>query len=100
MGDILFITAFLGLLLVPKLIFALKRKTGFWEWVGTVAAMGAVLGLGELWSKLATGKTLSSNFWAFSLDDPGSAIVILVCWGLAWGLLLLHLAWKMLRKKS
>ena len=99
MGDVLFIVAFLGLLLIPFLIFAVKNKKGFWYWVGTVATMGAILGIVELISKLATGKTLSSNFWAFSLQDPGSASVILGCWLAAWILLLIHLAWKMINKK-
>lgn len=100
MGDVLFITAFLGLLLIPMLIFAVKKKQGFWHWVGTVATMGVVLGLGELISKISTGNTLSSNFWMFSKNDPGSAIVIIGCWGVAWTLLLIHLGWKMLNGKN
>lgn len=98
MMDVVFIVVFLGLMLIPFTIFAVKKKQGFIYWVGTVAFMGVCLGIGELTSKLITGKTLSSNFWAFSLDDPGSAIAIIGCMAIAWLLLLIHLSWKMLKR--
>lgn len=100
MSDVLFVIAFLGLLLIPFIVFAIKKKRGFWFWVGTIATMGIMLGIGELSSKLLTGKTLSSNFWEFSLNDPGSAIVILICMLFAWILLIVHLAWKMIKDRK
>lgn len=93
MIDILFIILFLGLLLIP---FIWKKM---WYWVGTISAMGVCLGIGELLSKNMTGMTLSKTFWVFSLEYPVQAWIILGCMLSAWFLLMLHLSWKMLKKK-
>lgn len=99
MGDILFITAFLGLMIGPFVYFAIKGKKGFWFWVGTIASMGICLGVGELASKIVTGATLSKNFWNLSLESTPAMLIVLSCMALSWTLLLIHLAWKKLTKK-
>ena len=94
MGDVLFIVAFLGLLLIP---FALTRM---WHWVGTIASMGVCLGVGEALSKWQTGMTLSRTLWVFSLENPVQTYLILTCMLTAWILLLIHLAWWMITKRK
>jgi hypothetical protein len=93
MGDVIFIIAFLGLLLIP---FVIKKM---WYWVGTIASMGVCLGVGEAISKACTGATLSKTFWNYSLTNPVVAWIMLLCMFLAWVLLMIHLAWKMINKK-
>lgn len=99
MADVLFIVAFLGLMLGPFIYYGLRGKKGMWFWVGTIASMGACLGVGEWASSAFTGNTLSRNVWNLSLEDPFSLAVILGCMGASWTLLLIHLAWKRITKK-
>ena len=99
MGDILFIIAFLGLMLAPFVYYGIKGKNGMWYWVGTIASMGTCLGLGERASKMGSGATLSRNVWHLSLEGGGSLVVVCGCLALSWTLLLIHLAWKRITKK-
>ena len=64
----------------------IKKK--MWRWVGLIVIIAVyelILGL--------TGQTLSQEFWA-----KFSWRLVWILAG-AWGLLLLHLAWKRLRKQ-
>jgi len=100
MGDIIFIVAFLGFMMGPFIYFGIRGKKGMWYWVGTIAAMGICLGIGEGVSKYMTGNTLSRNVWNLSLDKTSDLVLILACMGISWVLLLTHLAWKRLTKKD
>jgi len=100
MGDILFIVAFLGLMMAPFIYYGIKGKKGMWYWVGTIAAMGVCLGIGELVSKQFTGNTLSRNVWNLSLEDSTSLIFVCGSMALSWTLLLIHLAWKKIIEKK
>jgi len=60
-------------------------------WVGLLGVIAAYEGL----TVLASGKSLSQHFWAFSLSHPAWQVYGLV-WLLAaaWALLCWHLLWK------
>lgn len=96
MADIIFIAAFLILLIIPPLVFKL------WAWVITMICFGILLGIIELVSKVQTGKTISNHFWTWAkknnpdgtLPNKWKAWTILTCWQIAWWLLMVHLAWK------
>ncbi len=101
MGDVLFVIAFLGLMILPFIAVAIwKKMVSFWFWVGTIGAMGICLGIGELISKLSTGNTLSQNFWDFSVQHPLFAIAITASMALSWIILMIHLLWKLITKQK
>lgn len=83
----------IALLLLLAWPFAAKRM---WRWLGLIVLIAIYEGL----LALATGKTLSQEFWAVSLSNPASwTTKMLVVLAAAWGVLLVHLAWKKWRKQ-
>lgn len=76
--------------------FALAR---LWHWVGLILSIAGVVALWEGIAIWSSGLTVSKQFWAFSLAHPILAWGMLGLLGVAWVGFLLHLAWKMLRKK-
>jgi len=90
MNDTFFVIGFLCLLIVPWIFF----KLYFWAY--TIGLIGIVLALGEGISALITKKTLSQTFWAFSQQNTLGAIVIISSLIIAWGMLIIHLLWKVI----
>ena len=76
----------LPILLVLTLPFLLKRM---WRWVGLIGLIAVYEGL----LALVTKQTLSQEFWR---HFEWRLVALLAG---AWVLLLVHLAWKQLRKK-
>lgn len=94
MGDIIFGIVMAGCLLIPALIF--KQ----WWLFLVFLIFGICFGLVEWLAVAKTGKTVSQHFWAFSTEHKGNALVVLGSMLLAWVSLLVHLGWKMFKKKE
>ena len=89
--------ALIALLAVLALLVAFYLAGLYW-WVWFWAGMTVLLALFELAAKLHTGKTLSQQFWAYSLvnKDEGLGLGILViAGGIGLGT---HLLWKLLKE--
>ena len=81
--DALIAIPILLLLLIPLI------RRGMWRWVGLILLIAVYEGALSLW----TGRTLSQEFWAhFEWKLIGLLAVY-------WVLLLVHLAWKRLRRR-
>lgn len=93
MGEIFFIVSLVGFLVLP---FLFLQGEGRIFWVITMSAIGAIVGISELLSKMITGLTISKHFWAWSLKHRRTAWIVLGLLLLGWLSLLIHLAWKML----
>ena len=61
-----------------------------WFWVGLIALLGSF----ELGAKLATGRTLSQQFWDFRKRKPKTAWWLTGLLAVLWLGLLAHLNWK------
>lgn len=98
MGEMLFIVSFVGLMIGWP--FLIKNPKARWFWFYTMAGCMVWFGIMEAVSKFlgGDGKTLSKYFWEFSLEHPTKAAMALGLMLGAWLILLLHLAWKRLRK--
>lgn len=96
--EILFIILMFSCWIVPPLLF---KK---WWWFGFFVLVGVTFGIIELIAKLVTGRTLSQQFWYWSIAEDANGkkynlkkAVIWVCCMLAgWVMLLLHLSEKMI----
>jgi len=96
--EVIFILVMLSMWIVPFAVFEL------WWWMWMFIAIGIVFAIFELTSKLKTGKTLSVQFWRWSVvkNEKGQYVnrwkawTILACMLTGWVMLLVHLAWKML----
>lgn len=88
--EVLLISALAALLIAPWFAFGLKL------WGIFFSCVVLLLAIFEGIAKLTTDRTLSQQFWAFSKKDKVKAVVVLVCMLAAWGLLLTHLAAKLL----
>lgn len=95
--DTLFFIA-LAVLLVGS--WLLMRGPGRDFWISFFIALFVLLAIWELASVRTTGMTLSQHFWRFSDGHPREAWLILVCLGLGWALVLLHLARYLTRRKK
>ena len=89
--EVLFIIAMFAFLLLPFLIAKL------WWWVGFVVGVIIYFAIIEITTKVKTGRTLSQRFWKYSETHRVGAWVCLASLAIGWGMLLLHLAWKMLK---
>ena len=97
--EVIFIIILLVGLVAPFLIFKL------WWWAIMMAIIAATVGITEGISKLVTGKTISHQFWAWSIakDAAGKFInrwkawLVLGSLQVAWLALLWHLAAKLLK---
>lgn len=95
-GEIFLILSIFLLLVYPFLMFEL------WWWFSFMSGITIIFILFELGCKLATGKTLSQQFWKWSNEEKNKNMawkVWLVLTGMlgAWIILLIHLAWKIIR---
>jgi len=97
MGEVLFI---LGLIIGLICPFILLTGKGRIYWLVMMSIIGIILGTTEIVSVLDTGKTISQHFWDWSLAHPSSAWVALGLLAFGWGVLLVHLAWKLLKKQG
>ena len=96
--EVIFITCLIVFLVGPFAIF------GLWWWAGMMAFIGATVGITELIAKLVTGKTISQQFWAWSIKTNAEgkkinvwkAWLIIGCLCVGWGSLMWHLAIKMI----
>lgn len=88
--------------IVIALIFATAifafRRIGIWSYF--LAAVGLLVGIGELVSIQRTGKSLSQSFWAFHAEHEASGWFLIAFLGLVCCTWLLHLAWKQIRGKK
>jgi len=94
MGEIIFGVAMVACLLVPALIF--KQ----WWLFSVFLVFGICFGLIEWFAVMKTGKSISQQFWAFSLEHKWKAIIILGNMLIAWMALLAHLGYKIFQKKE
>ena len=81
-------------LLVIGALFLIFWLAGLHGWAWLWLAIAGVVGIAELWAKLATGKTLSQRFWAYRKEHPVRAWMLIGVLTLAWVGLLVHLTWK------
>jgi len=88
--EVMFIIAMFSFLLLPFLV------TKQWWWVAFMATVALVFGIFEAASKIKTGRTLSQRFWKYSESHKVGSIVCLASLVVGWGMLILHLAWKMI----
>ena len=80
--------------LVISALVAVFMWAGLPGWAWLWLAIAGVVGIAELWAKLATGKTLSQRFWAFRKEHPKTSWWLIGALTLAWVGLLIHLTWK------
>ena len=59
-----------------------------------------IFGITEIVYQKTTGKTVSQHFWAYSEKYRTKAKIILVSMAAMWSALLVHLGYKMFRKKK
>ena len=89
--EVIFIIVMFTFLLLPFVI------TKQWWWVAFLGAVVIIFGILEAASKIKTGKTLSQSFWKYSEEHKVGSIICLLSLAIGWVLLLLHLAWKMIK---
>jgi len=91
--EVIFIIILLVGLVAPFLIFQL------WWWAVTMGTIALIVALSEIISKLVTGKTISQQFWAWSITvgNRWKAWLLLGSLQVAWLALLWHLASKLLK---
>ncbi len=65
-----------------------------WFWTGMIALLGSF----ELGAKLVTGKTLSQQFWAYSLANPVEGWILGLIVTFAGAGLGIHLLWKLIKQ--
>ena len=86
--------ALVAVVAVASLILAFRKIGRFWRWFW--AGLAVYLGLFELGSKWATGKTLSQAYWAWAATSQWWWLPALLVAGGGIGLAL-HLVWKRLK---
>lgn len=74
------------------------RKVGIWPWF--LLSFGILVGLGEVASLAVTEKTLTQTFWAYHAANPAQGWLLIAMIGLAACILMAHLAWRQIRRKS
>mgnify|MGYP001567115322 CR=1 FL=1 len=67
---------------------------GLWEWSVLWLVILLTVGIAELWSKLASGLTLTQKFRRRFQSDLAVGYVMLAFMGVSWAFLLLHLGWR------
>jgi hypothetical protein len=72
-------------LIFPFVVFQL------WWWAACFTVIAAVVGIFEAVAKAKTDKTLSQQFWAWSLQNKAKSWIIIGSLLIAWLILLLHL---------
>lgn len=87
-----------ALIAIPILLILLYPfiRWKLWRWVGLLALIAGYEGV----IALTTGRTLSQEFWSFSLSKPSAALLVIILLGFAWVGLLIHLAWKKWVKRT
>jgi hypothetical protein len=89
--------AIVAVISISMLLLAF-HLAGLQWWVWFWAGMIALLGLFELAAKLHTGKTLSQQFWAYSLANRDEGLIlgiIVIAGGVGLGI---HLLWKLIKQ--
>ena len=89
LGEILFIVAMLGGLLIPSAL------CGQWWLFSVFMVFGVIFGLIEWMAVAKTDKTVSQKFWDFSKKNKAKGLIILIGMLIAWLALLYHLGYKM-----
>ncbi len=97
--EVVLIIALFTLLIIPFIIFKL------WWWAIFMALVAIVFAIMEVVAHVVTGRTLSQKFWDWSIrpNANGKKPNIWKAWLVlgsmlgAWIMLLIHLAWKMIR---
>ena len=87
-GEILFIISMAAPMVVAGIF-------GIWPLFFMFLAFNIIFGIAEVLCVKFTGKTISQWFWSFSKVNKLKAIVMLVCMGIMWVMLIIHLASKM-----
>ena len=106
--DVISFLVMLLMWIVPPIIFAIQGWSGGWWWFAWWVWLAISLGVTELVSKIVTGRTISQHFWRWSakVDESGKyvnkwkAIGTLALWSIAWGILIVHLGWKLITGKT
>lgn len=93
MGELFFIVSLIVFLILP---FLFLQGSGRVFWIITMGIIGLTVVTSELVSKLVTGHTISQHFWAWSLNHPSTAWLVIGLLAFGWGSLLLHLSWKLI----
>ena len=98
MGEVLFIIGLIGFLVCP---FILMRGKGRVFWLITMGTIGAWIGAMEIYARVIDPAhlTISRHFWYWSLEHEGMAWLLLGLLLIGWLILLVHLAWKMIKRR-
>ena len=100
MSEILFIIIMCACWTLPFAVFIPQ-----WFWM--MLAIDGVFAAFELWNKIHYGKTLSRQFWDWSVDKAGDGsyrnlwkvILIISLMLIGWVMLLIHLLWRVFKRK-
>jgi hypothetical protein len=76
------------LLIVPFYIFQL------WYWAALFTVIGLAVAVAEIVSTAKKNKTISQQFWAWSIENKWKAWVVAACLAGGWGILIWHLLSK------
>lgn len=97
MGEVFFIFSLIGGLILP---FGFLRGWGRKMWIGTMSTIGLVVVTAEVIGVQVFGKTISRMYWEWSLENEAlSWVVVGLLWcGWTFGLLL-HLQWKVIKRR-
>ena len=98
MGEFLFVIGLIGFLVCP---FIFMTGNGRKFWLITMGTIGLWIGVMEAVSKFTGGDgfTISRYFWHWSLEHESTAWLVLGLLQIGWLILLIHLAWKMLKRR-
>jgi hypothetical protein len=96
MAEVLWMVLFVACPLVLWTLFLTGKGRLFW-FITMSLCLLSVLAL-EGVSKLATGHSISQLYWVWSEIHPWTAIITLGLLFFGWTMLLVHLAWRLIKK--
>ena len=96
MGELIFIIGLIAGLIIP---FILLTGWGRKYWMILMTLIGLSVAVAELIGKLVLNKTISSMYWEWSLLHESTSWIVVGILLLGWINLLVHLQWKVIRKK-
>lgn len=98
MGEAFFVIGLIGFLVLPFLFLTGKGRM---FWIITMGTIGVWIGMMEIVAKYGggDGNTISRYFWEWSLNHEGTAWLVIGLLQIGWLILLVHLIWKVLKRR-
>lgn len=96
MGEVVFIIGLIAGLILP---FALLTGWGRKYWMVLMSVIGLSVGTAEILGKAFIGKTISRMYWEWSLLHETTSWIVAGILLLGWINLLVHLQWKVIKRK-